>query len=121
MAWCFDALTAWCTPVPGKSCLRGLGSRPVQAQLPRDSLHGFDAESDVLFEIQTEVGGAFDDVFAVDAAGEGFVFHFFPDGWGFDLRERFSRLDESASGYESGKFIAGEKSFFHGREARDAG
>ena len=68
----------------------------------------------MLFEIQTEVSGAFDDVFAMDAAGEGFVLHFFPDGWGFDLRERFARLDEGASGDESGKFIAGEEGFFHG-------
>ena len=68
----------------------------------------------MLFEIQTEVGGAFDDVFAVDAAGEGFVLHFFTDGWGFDLGQGFSRLNEGASGNESGKFIAGKEGFFHG-------
>ena len=68
----------------------------------------------MFFEIHTEIGGAFNDVFAVDAAGEGFVLHFFTDGWGFDLGERFSRFDEGASGDESGKFIAGEERLFHG-------
>src|ERR1700719_553451 len=62
----------------------------------------------------SEVGGAFDDVFAVDAAGEGFVLHFFTDGWVCDLGERFSRLDEGAGGDESSKFIAGEERLFHG-------
>src|SRR5260370_41196518 len=112
MAWCFDALTAWCTPVPGKSCLRGLGSRPVQAQLPRDSLHGFDTESDVLLEIQTDVGGAFDDVFAMDAPGEGFVLHFLPDGWGLNLGERFSWFHKRTGGDEAPEFIARKPGFF---------
>src|SRR5260370_40643773 len=113
MAWCFDALTAWCTPVPGKSCLRGLGSRPVQAQLSRDSLHGLDTESDVLFEIQTEVGGAFDDVFAVDAAGEGFVLHFFTDGWDLSLGERFSWFHKRTGGDEARELIARQHGFCH--------
>jgi hypothetical protein len=99
---------------------RRLGCRPIQPQFAGNRFHGFDAESDVRFEIHAEVGRAFDDVFAVDAAGEGFVLHFLAHALGFDFGERFSRLDESAGSDEAGEFIAGEEGLFHRREARHA-
>src|SRR5579859_7818551 len=55
---------------------------PIQSQFLRNSLHSFNAKRDVLFQVYAKFGGAFGDVVAADAAGEGFVFHFFAHGFG---------------------------------------
>src|SRR5215471_15095824 len=47
----------------------------VESEVFRDRLHGFDAEADVLVEVDAEVFRSVDDVVAVHLAGEGFVFH----------------------------------------------
>jgi len=51
------------------------GGAAVETQFFRDRLHGFDAEGDVLIEIDAPRGRAVDDVVAIHLAGEGFVFH----------------------------------------------
>ena len=88
-----------------------------QAKFWSDGFHGGNAEGDVLFEIEAQIGGSFDDVLAMHAAGKGFVFHLFSYRWSFDLGQRFAWLDKCAGGVESGEFVAGEESFFHGRDA----
>ena len=49
----------------------------IQAQLVCDSLQGFDAERDVIFEVDAQISCAIYDVLAFDVAREGFVFHLF--------------------------------------------
>jgi hypothetical protein len=66
----------------------------------------------VLFHIHSELGRARENAFAVNAAGEGVVFHFFLDRPGLDLGQRFSRLDQGAGGDEAGQFVTGEQGFF---------
>jgi hypothetical protein len=58
-----------------------------KVQLVGNRLHGFDAKRDVRFEFNAEISGAIDDVFPVNAAGEGLVLHFFPDGRRLDFVE----------------------------------
>ena len=56
-----------------------------QPQLSRDPFHRLNAERDVLFQIDAQIGSAVDDVIAIHAAGKGFVLHFFAHGFGFDF------------------------------------
>src|SRR6202012_2417576 len=64
---------------------------------------------------------AVEDIVAVDAAGEGFVFELFADAGGFDIVDRFAGFDEGAGGEEAGELVAGEENFVQMREARGAG
>src|SRR6266581_2573881 len=95
--------------------LSGLDCASIQAEPVGDRLERLDAETDVLIQVYTQVGGTMDDVVAVHLAGEGFVFHPFSDRLSIDFRQRLTGLDQRDSGDESCKFIAGEESLFHGR------
>jgi hypothetical protein len=79
---------------------------------------GLDAEGDVVVEGKVEFGSALDDVFAGDAAGEGFVFHAFFYGTGFEIEDGFGGADKGAGDEEAGEFVAGEEGVFEGSLAR---
>jgi hypothetical protein len=64
--------------------------------------HGCDAEGDVLFERDAEFFGAFADVVAVDATGEGFVFQALFHGVGFQVENAFRWANVGAGGEEAG-------------------
>jgi hypothetical protein len=83
--------------------------------------HGGDAVGDVVVEGNVELGCAFDDVVAVDAASEGLVLHFLPHAGGVDIVDGLCGLDEGTGGEEAGELIAGEEGFGELGCARDAG
>jgi hypothetical protein len=56
----------------------------------------------VLIEVDSQLGCAVDDVFAVNSLGEGFVFHLFADSGDLDVVDRFCGFDEGAGGEKSG-------------------
>jgi len=85
------------------------------------ALHGADAEGDVIVERDAEFGCAFDDVVAIDAASEGFVFHFLFHACDFDVVDGFGGLDQRAGSEKAGELVAGEQRFGQMRDARDAG
>src|SRR5271169_2650283 len=64
------------TPRANSQKLRAASRQP---QLPRNPLHRLDTEADVLIQVHAQLLRALDDVFAADAAGEGFVLHLFSD------------------------------------------
>ena len=72
----------------------------------------------MVFEGKVEFGGALDYVFAGDAASEGFVFHAFFDGAGFEIEDGFGGADEGAGGEKTREFVAGEEGVFEGSLAR---
>ena len=84
-------------------------------------LHGGDAVGDVILKGDLEFGCAFDDVVAIDAAGEGFVLHFLFHSGDIDIVNGFGWFDERAGGKESRELIAGEERPGELRGARDAG
>src|SRR5262249_19303389 len=61
----------------------------VDAEMRRHRLQRLSDEADVLVEVDAEVTGAVDEVFAVNSAGEGFVLHLLADRGGLDGGERF--------------------------------
>jgi hypothetical protein len=65
----------------------GLHTAPRQPQLCRDPFHRFNAERDVLFQIDAQIGSAVDDVIAIHAAGKSFVLHLLADGLCFHLSQ----------------------------------
>ena len=71
--------------------------------------HGGDAQGDVLVEGNAELFGAFYYILAVDAAGEGFVFHAFFDRADLEVENAFRRPDIGTSGEEAGEFVAGKE------------
>ena len=62
-------------------------------------------------EVDAKFGGALDYVFAVDAAGECFVFHFLSHAGDFDVGDGLRGLDQGTGGEEAREFVAGEESF----------
>src|SRR6516164_1990986 len=72
-------------------------------------------------EVDAELGGALDHVLAVDAAGECLVLHLLSHACDLDFGDLLARLDEGASGEESGELIAGEEGFVEMCYAGDAG
>jgi hypothetical protein len=75
---------------------------------------GGDAEADVLFEGDAQLFGAFADVVAVDAFGEGFVFETAFDGIHFQIEDAFRGANVGAGGEKAGKFVAGEEGVLEG-------
>jgi hypothetical protein len=71
---------------------RGARLHLTQAQPVRDPFQSLEAECDVLFQIHSQGGGTVYDVFAFDAAGEGFIFHLLSDGLGLYLPSDFPGL-----------------------------
>src|SRR6266849_11024425 len=69
------------------SSLRGYGA--AEAEGVGVFAEGGDAEGDVLFEGDAQLFGAFADVFAADAFGEGLVFHAAFDGIHFQIEDAF--------------------------------
>ena len=67
------------------------------------------AVGDVVFKGDGEEFSAVGDVFALDGACEGFVFHFLEDALGFDIVDGLGGLDEGAGGEKAGELIAGEE------------
>src|SRR5262249_50761945 len=53
----------------------GMSADSRQPQILGDRFHRLNAERDVLFQVDSHVGGAVDDVVAIYAAREGFVLH----------------------------------------------
>ena len=66
----------------------------------------------MFFEGNAEFFGALADVFAIDAAGEGFVFEAFFYGVGFQIENAFRRANVGAGHQEAGEFVAGEERVF---------
>ena len=79
-----------------------------------------DAEGDVLVKRNAEFGCAFDDVFAIDAAGEGFILHAFFHRTDFQIKNAFRGAHIGAGGKEAGEFVAREEGVFEERFARHA-
>src|SRR5216684_6410737 len=71
--------------------------------------HRSDAEGDVLFEWDTQFLGAFTDIVAADAFGEGLVFHAAFDGIHFQIEDALRGADVGAGGEKAGQFVAGEE------------
>ena len=80
-----------------------------------------DAEGDVFFERDAEFFGAFADVFARDAAGEGFILQALFHRIDFQIENTFRRADVTAGGEKAGEFIAGKERVLERRLARDTG
>src|SRR5437879_1014994 len=108
------------TSATAKGSLSRLRRVSIQPKLAGDGLQGFDAETDVLIQIDAQSSGAVDNVVAVHLAGEGLIFHSFSHRLGVDFGQRLPRLDQGDGGDESGEFVAGEQSLLHGRVAGDA-
>src|ERR1700687_882627 len=70
---------------------------------------GGDAEGDVLFERDAQLSGAFADVVAADAFGEGLVFHAALHGIYFQIEDAFRGANVGAGGEKASQFIAGEE------------
>src|SRR5208337_114452 len=68
---------------------RGTLQRAAQAEGVGVFAQRLDAERDVLIERNPELSGALDDVFAVDAAGEGFILHAFFHRTDFQIKNAF--------------------------------
>ena len=60
-------------------------------------------------EVDTQLGGTLNHVFAVDAASECFVFHLLSNAGDFYVGDCLCGLHESARGEKAGQFIAGEE------------
>jgi hypothetical protein len=70
---------------------------------------GGDAEGDVVFEGDAQFFGAFADVFAAYAFGEGFVFEAALHGIHFQIEDALRGAHVGAGGEEAGEFVAGEE------------
>ncbi len=92
-----------------------------QPQFAGPLFHRLDAERNVGVEVDAEFGCALHDVLAVDAAGEGLVFHLFLHARNLDVGDGFGGLDQGAGSEEAGQLIAGEEDFGEVRGARHAG
>jgi hypothetical protein len=79
---------------------------------------GGDAEGDMVFERDAQLFGAFADVVAADAFGEGLVFHAAFDGIHFQVEDALRRANVGAGGEKAGQFVAGEEGVLEGRLAR---
>src|SRR5262250_92724 len=86
-----------------------------------DRTHGGDAGGDVVFEGDAELLSASREIFAADAAGEGFIFHLALHGIGLDFEDGLAGLDERAGGEEAGHFVAGKKRAIERSFAGDSG
>ena len=75
----------------------------------------------MFFERDANFFGAFDDIFAANAASERFVLHAFLHGTGFQIQNTFRWSHIRAGGNEAGEFVAGEQRFLQRRIAGDAG
>src|SRR5450755_2268769 len=104
--------------LPGESVRRRF--LPRQSQFRRDAPHSLDAEGDVFVEVDAHLGSAVDDVVTADGAGEGFVLHFFPDGLGFNLRQRLVGFHQRGGGDESGELVASEQRLLKHALTRDS-
>ena len=108
---------------PGEGSVKSVRAIALnsQSEFAGTLFHCLNAEGDVDVEVDAELGCALNDVFAVDAAGEGFVFHLFLHARDFDVGDGFRRLDQGAGGEEAGQLIAGKEDFGEVRGARHAG
>src|SRR5262249_7913273 len=104
----------------GPPTLASLGAGPAeQAQLGRQRLHGVNDELDVLVEVHAEVGGAPDDVLAVDAAGEALALHLLPDAAGRQVADA-RRPQQRRRRDQPGDLVAGVQGLLHQADARVA-
>src|SRR5271170_4146361 len=71
-----------------------------------------DAKGDVFVERNAEFFGAFDDIFAADAASERFVFHAFFHRADFQVQNAFRWTYISASSEKSRQFVASKQGVF---------
>lgn len=72
-------------------------------------------------KVDAQFCGALDHVFAVDAAGKGFVLHFLSHAGDFNFGDLLARFHKRAGGEESGKFVAGKERLIQMRHAGNAG
>jgi hypothetical protein len=82
--------------------------------------HGGDTEGDVFFEGNAELLGAPANVFAGNAAGEGFVLEALEDGTDFEIEDGFGRPNVGAGGKKAGELVAGKKHVLERGLAGDA-
>src|SRR5580704_8891860 len=78
------------------------------------------AEGNVVVEGDAELFGAFDYVFAGDAAGESFVFHALFHGAGLEIEDAFGGAHQGAGDEEAGELVAGKERVFERRLPRHA-
>jgi len=103
----------------------------LEAEFGGFLLHGFEAKSDVLVEIDAEFLGALNHIGTVDATGEGLVFHLLAHAGDFDLGDRLAGLTRAqavrkpASSSQAKRHLSrwvtrGTPDTGHGRESRCA-
>lgn len=68
----------------------------------------------------SELSHANNDVVTMDAAGEGFVLHFFLHAGDVHIKDGFCGFNQRAGGKEAGQLVAGEERFGKVCLARDA-
>lgn len=80
-----------------------------EAQFSGPFLHCFQTKGDVLVKRDSEFGCSLYDVFAIHAAGEGFILHFSAHTGYLHVRDGAGGFDQCTCGEEAGEFIAGEE------------
>src|SRR5258708_14852156 len=95
------------------------GDGAAQAEGVGVLAHRGDAEGDVLFQRDAEFVGAFADVVAADAFGEGFVLEAAFDGIHFQVEDALRGTNVGAGGEKAGKLVAGEQGVLERRMAWD--
>src|SRR6266446_1297389 len=94
----------------GELSRRGLcGDSAAEAEGVGVFAKGGDAEGDVLFEGDAQLVGAFADVFAAYAFGEGLVFHAALHRIHFQIEDAFGGANVGTGGEKAGQFVAGEE------------
>src|SRR5258708_35181148 len=91
-----------------------------EAEFGRAGLHGGDAELDMGVQIDAELGGAVNDIVAIDGAREGLILQLFLHRFQLHLRHAAAGFHVGAGSEKARKFIAGEEVFFHRALAWDA-